>query len=100
MASLLTLVVAGAVMIRLDATPEAISSLAAKAPLIGAQCPSKRLPTTNVTLTVAPELRETVQKALAPLAARTLPDRECVRISVQPQEPAETVQSAAILPLR
>src|SRR4051794_34862634 len=99
MATLLTLLVAGAVMIRLDATPSAIRTLAAKAPLVGAECPSTRLPATTVTVTVAPELETTIRHALSPIVNRTLPDRECVRFTVQAQEPVETVQSAAILPL-
>ena len=98
-AAVLTLLVAGAVMIRLDATPSAIRSLAAKAPLVGAECPSSRLPSTTVSITVAPELLTTIRTSLNPLLSRTLPDRECVRFTVQAQEPVETVQSAAILPL-
>jgi Ca-activated chloride channel family protein len=99
MAALLTLLVVGAVMIRMDATPSAIRTLAAKAPLVGAECPSDRLPHTAVTITVAPELKTTIERALKPVLTRTLPDRECVRFTVQAQEPAETVQSAAILPV-
>jgi von Willebrand factor type A domain-containing protein len=99
MAALLTVLVAGAVMIRLDATPAPLEKLAAKAPLVGAECPSSRLPTTTVAVTVAPELQSTVKQALSPLLNRTLPDRECVRFAITSQEPAETVQSAAILPL-
>jgi Ca-activated chloride channel family protein len=99
LASALTLVVAAAVMIRLDAGPDALRTLAARAPLVGAECPSTRLPVTNVNITVAPELAATVKQALTPLLSRTLPDRECVRFTVQPQEPVETVQSAAILPV-
>ena len=98
MATLLTVLVVGAVMIRMDATPSAIRTLAAKAPLVGASCPSDRLPHTVVTITVAPELQTTIQQALNPLLTQTLPDRECVKFTIQAQEPAETVQSAAILP--
>src|SRR5690349_13253528 len=99
LASALTLVVATAVMVRLDAGPNALRTLAARAPLVGAECPSDRLPSTTVNITVAPELAATVKQALTPLLSRTLPERECVRFSVQPQEPVETVQSAAILPV-
>jgi Ca-activated chloride channel homolog len=99
MATLLTLLVAGAAMIRLDATPSAIRTLAAKAPLVGAECPSTRLPATTVSVTVAPELQTTVRQALNPIQNVTLPDHECVRFTVNAQEPVETIQSAAILPL-
>jgi len=99
LAALLTLVVAAAVMVKLDATPESLRSVAAKAPLIGAECPSDRLPTTSVSITVAPELQAPVKQALNPILTRTLPDRECVTFKIQAQEPAETVQSAALLPL-
>jgi Ca-activated chloride channel family protein len=99
LAALLTLVVAAAIMIKLDATPDKLRSVAAKAPLIGAQCPSARLPTTTVSITVAPELEDTVKQSLNPILTRTLPDRECVKFNIQAQEPAETIQSAAILPL-
>ncbi|HST84460.1 MAG TPA: VWA domain-containing protein [Kineosporiaceae bacterium] len=86
-------------MIKFDATPDSLSNLAARAPLVGAECPSERLPYTTVTVTVAPEILATVKQALDPVQKRTLPDRECVRFAITAQEPAETVQSAAILPV-
>lgn len=98
MATVLTLLVAGAVVIKLDAAPDSLRTLAAKAPLVGAECPTSRLPTTILSVTVAPELQTTIKQVLDPLTARTLPDRECVKFILQPQEPVETVQSAAILP--
>ncbi len=99
LAGLLTVLVVGAVMVQLGAVPDSLSTLAARAPVIGAECPSDRLPSTTVTLTVAPELETTVKQALNPILTKTLSDRECVRFDVQPQEPVESVQSAAILPL-
>jgi Ca-activated chloride channel homolog len=99
MAGLLTLLVVGAVMIRMDAAPDSIQRLAARAPIVGAECPSTRLPFTEVSVRVAPELEATVKKALDPVANQTLSDRECVRVSVTQQRPVETVQSAAILPV-
>jgi Ca-activated chloride channel family protein len=98
-AGLLTVFVVGAVMVKLGATPDSISNLAARAPLVGAECPSDRLPYTTISVTVAPEILTTVKQALNPALKRTLPDRECVRFAVTAQEPAETVQSAAILPV-
>ena len=56
LAALCTLLVAGAVLIKLDAAPESLSTIAAKSPLIGADCPSSRLPVTTVSITAAPEL--------------------------------------------
>jgi Ca-activated chloride channel family protein len=99
MAAALTLVVVAAVMIRLDAEPSGLRALAAKAPLIGATCPSSRLPVTTVAVTVAPELKTIVTSALAPLATTTLPNHECVKVAIQAQEPSETIQGAAILPI-
>jgi hypothetical protein len=99
LATLVTLLIAAAAMVSLDATPTPLRTLAAKAPVVGASCPSERLPTTNLSVTVAPELLVTVKKALNPLLSRTLPDRECVRFSVTSQEPVDTVKSAAILPV-
>jgi Ca-activated chloride channel family protein len=99
LATVLTLVVATAVMIKLDQTPESLRTLVAKAPLVGAECPSTRLPVTTVSLTIAPELESTVSDALAPLTNQTLPDHECVKVSIEAQEPSATVQGAAILPV-
>jgi hypothetical protein len=98
MAAVLTLFVVAALMIRLD-EPSGLRALAAKAPLVGAQCPSSRLPSTTVALTVAPELKTIVTSALAPLATRTLPNHECVKVAIQAQEPAQTIEAAAILPV-
>jgi Ca-activated chloride channel homolog len=99
MAAVLTLVVAAAVMIRLDAEPSGLRALAAKAPLVGAECPSARLPVTTVALTVAPEIKSIVTQALAPLATRTLPNHECVKVAISAQEPSQTIEGAAILPI-
>lgn len=96
---LATLALAAGVTVGLDLTPGPVRELAARAPLIGARCPSSRLPVTTVSLTVAPELSGPVRQALEPLLARTLPDRECIRFTVQAQDPVETVRSAQILPL-
>ena len=98
-AAVLTLLVVGTVVIKLDAAPSGLEQLAAKAPLIGAKCPSRRLPSTTVALTVAPEIKATVTRALAPLESRTLADHECVKVSIQAQEPSETIEGAQILPL-
>ncbi|HST84461.1 MAG TPA: VWA domain-containing protein [Kineosporiaceae bacterium] len=98
LAGLLAVAVVGAAMIKMDAVPDSLSTLAARAPLVGAECPSSRLPYTTVTVTVAPELAPTVKQALNPILTQTLSNHECVRFAVTPQEPAETVQSAAILP--
>jgi Ca-activated chloride channel family protein len=97
-AGLLALSVVGAAVIKLGAVPDSLSTLVARAPVVGAECPSPRLPYSTITITVAPELAPTIKQALNPLLAQTLPDRECVRFAVTAQEPAETVQSAAILP--
>lgn len=99
MAAVLTLGVAAAVMISLDAEPDGLRALAAKAPVVGAQCPSSRLPSTTVALTVAPELKTTVTAALAPLATKTLPNHECVKVAISAQEPSQTIEGAAILPV-
>jgi hypothetical protein len=98
-AAVLTLLVAGTVVIKLDAGPKGLQQMAAKAPLIGAKCPSKRLPTNTVSLTVAPEIKATVTRALAPLESRTLADHECVKVSITAQEPSETIEGAQILPI-
>jgi Ca-activated chloride channel homolog len=98
LAAALTLFVVGAAMIRLD-VPSGLRAFAAKAPLVGAQCPSERLPVTTVALTVAPELKSVVTAALAPLATRTLPNHECVKVAVSAQEPSQTIEGAAILPI-
>src|SRR5689334_11379007 len=97
-AGLLALSIVGAALIKLGAVPDSLSTLVARAPVVGAECPSSRLPYSTITITVAPELAPTIKQALNPLLTQTLPDRECVRFSVTAQEPAETVQSAAILP--
>jgi Ca-activated chloride channel homolog len=99
MAAVLTLGVAAAVMISLDAEPNGLRALAAKAPVVGAQCPSSRLSSTTVALTVAPELKTTVTAALAPLATKTLPNHECVKVAITAQEPSQTIEGAAILPI-
>jgi Ca-activated chloride channel family protein len=98
-AAVLTLLVAGTVVIKLDAGPRGLQQMAAKAPLIGAKCPNRRLPSTTVSLTVAPEIKATVTRALAPLESRTLADHECVKVSIQAQAPSETIEGAQILPL-
>jgi von Willebrand factor type A domain-containing protein len=99
MATFCALLVAGAVAIKLDAAPDSLRTIAAKSPLIGANCPSPRLQTTTVSITVAPELLDTVGQVLTPIRTKTLADRECVRFTLQAQEPTETIQSAQILPL-
>ena len=79
--------------------PQALTAAMAKTPVIGSRCPDANLPTTTVTVTVAPELLQTVTSALAPLRDRTLRGRACVKTIVASQEPSETVDSAQVLPV-
>jgi hypothetical protein len=95
----LILLVVGAVVIKLDGTPERLRQFVATAPLIGANCPSARLTTTSISITVAPEIRATVTRSLAALDTTMLADHQCVNVVVQAQPPAETIQSAQLLPL-
>ena len=86
-------------MIRMDVGPSGLRSIAAKAPLIGANCPSTRLTTTTIALTVAPEIKTTVTRALAGLPKMTLSNHECVDVTIEAKGPSETIQGAQILPL-
>jgi hypothetical protein len=96
--SVTLLLVTGLVAAGLITFKAPLVELAAQVPVIGAQCPSSRLHTTTITLTVAPELRESVEQTLSPLRKRAFPAHECVQFDVQTQASAETVQSAQILP--
>jgi len=99
LSGVLVLLLVGALMIKIGAVPHGLRTIAAKSPLIGAQCPSTRLTTTTIDITVAPELQSLVGSVLAPLQNKTLPNHECVKVSLQSQAPAETVEGAQILPI-
>ncbi len=99
LAGVLLLALAGTLVIKLDATPSRLREMAATAPLIGATCPSRRLTTTSVALTVAPEIRSTVTRSLARIDQQMLADHECVTVTIQSQAPAATLEGAQILPL-
>jgi Ca-activated chloride channel homolog len=92
---LLVLAVVGVVTVQFG---DPLARVAARAPVIGTDCPSSRLHATTVTLTVAPELRAAITATLEPLASRTLTGRECIRTVVETQAPAGTVESAQVLP--
>ncbi len=95
----LAVALVAAVLFRITNGPLGLVILAARAPVVGAKCPSRRLATTDLSLTVAPELLSVVTSALAPLAGRTLAGHRCVQVLIQAQEPAQTVQGSQLLPL-
>jgi hypothetical protein len=74
-------------------------ALLARAPIIGDSCPSDRLPTTSVAVVAAPDIAPVVERVVAPLRSRELPDGRCLQVLLTPQTPAETVAGAQILPL-
>lgn len=85
-----------AVVVTLTSNPR---TLLARAPLIGDDCPSPRLPTTRIDVAVAPDIASTVEEILDPLRTKELSDGRCLQVDLTVQQPAETVAGAQILPL-
>jgi Ca-activated chloride channel family protein len=86
-------------------TGEAASSfsdprtLLARAPVVGDSCPSDNLPTTSVSVLAAPDIAPVIEEIVTPLRRQELPDGNCLQVLITPQDPAETVAGAQILPL-
>jgi Ca-activated chloride channel family protein len=99
MTALLVVLVFGVAMIELNIGPDVPYRLSITTSRAAEQCPSPKLHTTDVRVTVAPELRATIEQAVVPLRDQTLPDHECVRVDVRSEPPAATVRSAAIQPV-
>lgn len=74
-------------------------AMLARAPLIGDDCPSPRLATTSLDVVAAPELVGTLHQILDPLARVKLADGHCLHLTLRSQQPAETIEGAAILPV-
>jgi hypothetical protein len=70
----------------------------AKAPVVGDNCPSTRIANTTVNLVASPDIAPVVERLVAPMRARALPDGRCLQVTITSQNPAETVASAQILP--
>lgn len=56
--------------------------------------PSTPCPSTRLGVIAAPEIVGTVQALVQPLTGHPLPDGSCLRVDVQGQDPAKTVQAA------
>jgi hypothetical protein len=74
-------------------------TLLARAPLVGDDCPSGRLPTTRISVVAAPDIEPTVRRIITPLLSEKLPGGRCLDVALTAQQPAETVAGAQILPL-